>query len=68
MVRVKKTNNPRMTQKRMRARKINMAKEVFQVLTLSDLSVLGRESFLTTALLIPKSKTAASEIKEARKI
>ena len=45
-----------------------MAKEVFQVLTFSILSVPGRESFLTTALEIPKSKTADKETKDNRKI
>jgi len=50
-----------------RAKVTNIENEVFQVLTLSSAVVDGRESFLTTALEIPKSKTADSEINETRK-
>lgn len=52
----------------MTAKKINMANEVFHVLTFSSLVVFGRESFLTTALEMPKSKTEAKEMNETKKI
>lgn len=51
----------------MAARETKMAKEVFQVFIFSSRVVPGRESFLTTALPMPKSNTADREIKDARK-
>lgn len=52
----------------MMAKNRKMAKEVFQVLTFSSLVVFGNDSFLITAVEMPKSNTAAKEINDIKKI